>query len=805
VNVAALASADAVRARAGRSETACFHCGEPLPALARIAALDGTPRSFCCDGCAAAARWIRDARLDDYYRLRSAPAGRVALEAADMSVWDRDDVQAEHARDVAGGREIVVLTDGMRCAACAWLIDRALARETGVLEVSANAVTGRIRLVWDPRHTRLSLPLLRLASLGYRPWLANGEVRERERRAERNRGLLRLGIAGLGAMQVMMFSEALYLDTAGEMSHATRDFFRWIAFLVSTPVVFYSGWPFLAGCLRELRQRWLGMDTLVATSTLLAYGASVAETFRGGLHVWYDAAVMFVFLLLAARMLEQRARAVANAQVDALARARPALATRERSDGSREVVPVSTLAVGDIACVAAGDTVPADGVLLEGNAQFEEALLTGESRPVTKRTGDPVYAGTACRERPARLRVTCTGSSTRLSQVERLVQQAQAHRPQVARIADRIAGCFVLGLLLTAAVVYAAWRVHDPARAFEVTLALLVISCPCALSLSVPAALAAAHGALARLGVLATRPDALDALARATDVVFDKTGTLGDGRTHVVATDTVDGFAVEDALAVAAALERDSLHPIAGCFASAGDAGVAEDVVEHPGLGIAGTYRGQQWRLGQAAFAAGGEDDGRLWLGDGRTAVACFTLREQERPDAGAAVAALQSQGLDVHLSSGDGAAAVARCAANLGISKSESRQSPEAKLAYVRALQQQGRTVLMVGDGLNDAPVLAGADVSIAVADGAALAQRAADLVMTGTGFGRIPAAIALARRTRGLVRQNLVWAVGYNLLALPLAAAGLVTPWIAALGMAVSSLAVTLNALRLSRVSVP
>jgi Cu2+-exporting ATPase len=805
VNAAALASADAVRARAGRSETACFHCGEPLPALPRIAALDGTPRSFCCDGCAAAARWIRDARLDDYYRLRSAPAGRVAPEAADMSVWDRDDVQAEHARDVAGGREIVVLTDGMRCAACAWLIDRALAREPGVLEVSANAVTGRIRLVWDPRHTRLSLPLLRLASLGYRPWLANGEVRERERRAERNRGLLRLGIAGLGAMQVMMFSEALYLDTAGEMSHATRDFFRWIAFLVSTPVVFYSGWPFLAGCLRELRQRWLGMDTLVATSTLLAYGASVAETFRGGLHVWYDAAVMFVFLLLAARMLEQRARAVANAQVDALARARPALATRERSDGSREVVPVSTLAVGDIACVAAGDTVPADGVLLEGNAQFEEALLTGESRPVTKRTGDPVYAGTACRERPARLRVTCTGSSTRLSQVERLVQQAQAHRPQVARIADRIAGYFVLGLLLTAAVVYAAWRVHDPTRAFEVTLALLVISCPCALSLSVPAALAAAHGALARLGVLATRPDALDAMARATDVVFDKTGTLGDGRTRVVATDTFNGFAAEDALAVAAALERDSLHPIAGCFASAGDAGAAEDVVEHPGLGIAGTYRGRQWRLGQAAFAAGREDDGRLWLGDGRTAVACFTLREQERPDAGAAVAALQSQGLDVHLSSGDGAEAVARCASNLGITMSESRQSPEAKLAYVRALQQDGRTVLMVGDGLNDAPVLAGADVSIAVADGAALAQRAADLVMTGSGLGRIPAAIALARRTRDIVRQNLVWAVGYNLLALPLAAAGLVTPWIAALGMAVSSLAVTLNALRLSRVSVP
>ncbi len=787
------------------SDSTCFHCGEPLPLAPRIARVDAGSRGFCCDGCAAAAQWIRDARLDDYYRLRSAPAGRVAEDAADLSAWDRDDVQAGHARDVAGGREIVLLTDGMRCAACAWLIDRALAREPGVLEVAANAVTGRIRLTWDPQRTRLSVALQRLASLGYRPWLANGEGRERARRAQRDRGLLRLGVAGLGAMQVMMLAEALYFDSAGEMSLATRDFFRWIAFIVSTPVVFYSGWPFIAGCWRELRLRAPGMDTMVATSTLLAYGASVAEMFRGGPHVWYDAAVMFVFLLSAARMLEQRARDIANAQVDALARARPALATRERGDGLREVVPVAALAAGDIACVAAGDSVPADGVLLDASAHFEEALLTGESRPVAKRAGDAVYAGTACRERPARVRVTCTGSATRLSQVERLVQQAQAHRPQVARVADRIAGYFVLGLLLVAIVAWVGWRLHDPARAFEVTLALLVISCPCALSLSVPAALAAAHGALARLGVLVTRPDAFETLARTTDVVFDKTGTLGDGRARLVATETIGGFADDDALDIASALERDSVHPIAACFARVADAGAvafAHDVVEHPGAGIAGSYRGRQWRLGQASFAARGDDAGRVWLGDGRTPVARFTLHEGERPDAHAAVAGLRAQGLDVHLSSGDGHEAVARCARNLGIAAAQARQTPEAKLAYVRALQQRGRSVLMVGDGLNDAPVLAGAEVSMAVADGAALAQRAADLVMTGPALDRIPAAIALARRTRTIVRQNLAWALAYNLMALPAAAAGLVTPWIAALAMAVSSLTVTLNALRLSRV---
>ena len=771
----------------------------------------GISRGYCCAGCAAAAQWIEQAQLGDYYQLRSQPAARVGTDAVDLGAWDRDDVLADHARDVDGGREIVVLTDGMRCAACAWLIDRAVSRASGVVEVSANAVTGRIRLTWDPQAAPLSAVLQVLVSLGFRPYLASGEGRERERRAARNRDLLRLGLAGLGAMQAMMFAEALYLDTGGQMPLPTRDFFRWITFLVSTPVVFYAGWPFITGAWRELRHRRLGMDTLIATSTLLAYFASVVETLRGGPHVWYDAAVMFVFLLLAARMLEQRARNTANAQVDALARARPALATREREDGTRETVPVSTLAIDDITCIAAGDTVPADGVLLDRAASFAEALLTGEADAVDKAAGATVYAGTVCRTRPARVRITHVGAATRLSQLVRLVEQAQAHRPAQARVADRIAGHFVLGLLLAAVAVYLGWRVHDPARAFEVTLALLVISCPCALSLSVPAALAAAHGGLAKLGMLATRADALDTLARATDVVFDKTGTLSDGRPGLDAVATFDGFDRDTALSIAAALERDSTHPIAAAFAHAAHAGsgaavragVARDVEEHPGRGIEGHVDGRHWRLGQAAFAAGAPDDGQLWLGDGQRAVARFSLHESMRPDARAAIDRLKAQGLAIYLSSGDAQAPVARFASHLGIADADAaaRQTPEAKLARVRELQRAGRVVVMVGDGLNDAPVLAGADVSIAVADGAALAQRAADFVTTGGSLLRIPAAVALARRTRRIIRQNLGWAIAYNVLALPLAAAGLVTPWIAALGMAVSSLTVTLNALRLTR----
>lgn len=780
----------------------CHHCGEALPQSPVRADVDGTARAFCCEGCAAAARWIVDAHLDDYYRLRSVPGGRVDADAPALAAWDREELLAGHAREVDGGREITVLTDGMRCAACAWLIDRALAREPGVLDSTANAITGRIRIAWDPARTVLSQPLARLAALGYRPYLATGEAREAARRRERNRDLLRIGLAGIGAMQAMMFAEALYLDTRGEMPLPTRDFFRWITFMVSTPVVFWAGWPFIIGAWNELRGRRLGMDVLIAGSTLLAWAVSTVETVRGGVHVWYDAAVMFVFLLLVARQLEQRARGIASAQVDALARARPAFATRELADGSRESVPIDALAVGDVVRIAVGEPVPADGVLLEGEAHFEESLLTGESVPVIRHAGDPVFAGTACREHAAKIRVTGVGTGTRLAELARLVETAQAHRPALALGTERIAGWFVAGLLLAAVAVYAWWRVHEPARAFEVVLALLVISCPCALSLAVPAALAAAHGALAKIGVLSVRPDALQRLAQVTDVVFDKTGTLGDGKPHLQGVDACAGIDADTALRIAAALERDSSHPLAAAFAEVADAPVASSVRAVAGRGVEGMIDGVRWRIGIAPFATGGDDDGAVWLGNDAGMRARFSFAERERADAAQALQRLRAQGLALHLASGDAAAPVARFAAAMGIADPHARQAPEDKLALVRAMQRDGRVVAMVGDGLNDAPVLAGADVSLAIGGGAALAQRSADLVLSGTSLGNVPAAIDIARRTQRIVRQNLAWAIGYNLLALPLAAAGVVTPWLAALGMALSSLAVTANALRLTKV---
>ena len=789
---------------ADAADTTCFHCAEPLPESPAMRMFEGTSRAFCCDGCAAAAQWIGDADLDAYYRLRERPGARVDGDDSALALWDREEVQAEHAREIDGGREITLLTDGMRCAACAWLIDRALSREPGVTDISANAVTGRIRIAWDPARTPLSRPLRRLQSLGYRPFLAAGVQQERERRRERHRWLLRIGIAALGSMQAMMFAEALYLDTAQQMSLPMRDFLRWIAFLVSTPVVFYAGWPFIAGAARELRHRAPGMDTLIAGSTLLAWAGSVAETVRGGPQVWYDAAVMFVFLLLVARLLEQRVRATASAQVDALARARPAFASRETTDGGRESVAVGALRAGDIVRVAPGEPVPADALLLDDNASFAEALLTGEARPVPKQPGDAVFAGSLCGAQAARLRLTAVGTQTRLSQLAALIEQAQAHRPPLAQAADRIARWFVLALAVATVAVYIAWRLHDPSRAFEVALALLVVCCPCALSLAVPAALAASNGALARLGVLPVRADALARLARIDTVVFDKTGTLSVPRGRL----RVESFAGLDdahALRIAAALERDSAHPLAIAFhaASLADHVTASGVVEHPGAGIEGSVDGRHWRIGRAGFAAAAHgDDGSIWLGDGERASARFVFEESARVDAASTVAALHALGIASELASGDGEAAVARFAEKIGVARAQSRLSPEAKLAHVRDLQAHGHVVAMVGDGINDGPVLAGADVSFALGDGNALAARAADLVLATPTLLRIPQAIVLARRTRAVIRQNLMWALLYNLLALPAAALGMVSPWQAALGMALSSLLVTANALRLARV---
>jgi Cu2+-exporting ATPase len=776
--------------------TTCFHCGLPLPPDAASSA----GRAVCCAGCAAAAAWIEASGLDDYYRLRTLPGNRIEAVDADLSAWDRPELQSGHVHDAPeGGRAVTLALEGLRCAACAWLVDRALSSEPGVEHVSVNAVTGRLTLRWDPALTRLSVPVARLAALGYRAHLAQGTALEAARRRERIGSLLRLGVAALVATQAMMFSEALYFDFDGRMSVPTRDLFRWLAFALTTPVVFWCGWPLLVGMVRELRARAPGMDALAGGAILLAYAASVVETLRGGPQVWFDAAAMFVLFLLAARLLESFARQRAAAQLDLLARAQPVLACRE-GDGSREWVASTALEAGDIAFVPADEAVPADGVLLDASARLEEALLTGESTPVLRQPGDRVLAGSVCRDRSLRIRVTAAGTATRLSALGARVAAAQAQRPPLAQLADRLANRFALALFLVAALAFGAWLWIDAARAFPVALAVLVAACPCALSLATPAALSAASSALVRAGVLVVGPEALSRLACVDTVVFDKTGTLTTACASPSGVRCTGAITPERALAVAAGLERESGHPLASAFAGI-DAVPARDVRHLPGQGLEGSVDGATWRLGHARFAGLHEDDTALWLAREGVPMARIAIRHVPRPGAAQVVADLHDAGLYVLVLSGDNEDAVSATCLELGIRSWRARQSPADKLAAVRERQAAGYTVLAIGDGSNDAPLLAGADVSIALAGGLPLAHRAADLLLLGDDIRRIPGTLALARATGRTIAQNLAWAVAYNLVAVGAAAAGALPPAWAAAGMVASSLGVTLNALRLGR----
>jgi len=771
----------------------CFHCGEPVLAKS-------SERAFCCGGCEAATAWIEGAGLAGYYRTRTAPAMvPVPAAAAVFAQWDEPAFTGQHCRERDGRRETTLVVEGVRCAACAWLIERALAAEPGVASACVNAATSRLALAWDPAATPLSRLVALLARLGYR---VHCPARDDARAAagERRASLKRLAVAGLGAMQAMMLSEALYFG-AGELDLATRDFFRWITFLVATPVVFYAGWPFLAGAWRQLRLRAPGMDLLVAVSVLLAWAASVVETLRGGEAVYYDAAVMFIFFLLAARHVESEARRRATAALDVLARAQPELALRLDAAGREDMVAVTALAPGDRLRVRAGSAVPVDGVLLGAPAELDESFITGESRAVARAPGELLLAGSIALGSPLELRASRAARESTVARLAELAARAQAERPGAARLADRVAGVFVVAMLLVAALVGLAWWFAEPARALPVTLAVLAATCPCALALAVPAAIAAAQAAFARQGALVLDPDAIESLARADTIVFDKTGTLTSGRPQLAAMESF-GAPRDEALAAAAALERGMHHPLAAVFRPFDDGRAADGVRILAGQGIEGRVGGRFLRIGTRAFATGGaRDDEGIWLGDGAQALARFDCRDAARPGAAEALAALGDAGLALEVLSGDSPARVAAIAGQLGVRDWRARCLPAEKLARVRALRAAGHRVAMVGDGVNDAAVLAGADVAIALAEGAAIAQASASVVLAGADIGRLPALIATARRARRVMRQNLAWAVAYNGLALPAAALGFVAPWLAALGMAASSLVVTLNALRLAR----
>ena len=792
--------------------TACWHCGGPLPHDPPQANVAGADHPVCCSGCRAVAEWIAELGLADYYRLRTGSAARAAdPRASEQSAAAllRPALSRHFVRALADGTsEAIVLVDGMHCTACSWLIEHTLGRLAGAVDVSVNPAARRARIVFDASVLPLARIVDALGRVGYRALPLDRAALDDTRRRETRAAQKRLAVAGFGAMQAMMYASALWFGAFDGADTATRDLFRWLTLLATTPVVFYSAGPFFAGALRLLKLRQLGMDVPVALAVALIYAGSVVEILAGGPDVWLESVSMFVFFLCVGRYLEMRARHHAGDLSDALARLTPVFADRIEADGTLLRVGALELLPGDQVLVADGGSIPADGVLDAEECRVDEALLCGESTPRRKRRGDALCAGSIVAGAPAIMRVTRIGADTVVAGIVALTTRAANSKARLARDGERAAAGFVARVLVLAVCTAMGWALIDPSRALAATVAVLVVACPCAFALAAPAAVTRALAVLTGRGVLVVRPDALEDLASVTHVLLDKTGTLTEPAIAHDRTVMRQGTHREAALAIAAALAQGTRHPLARAFVA--DAPTTLPAVEAresvAGRGIGGAVGGRRYRLGRADYALDvghpSSLEDAVVLADDAGVVAAFHVDERLRPGARAAVDALVRAGISVAIASGDSGTRVEAVAELLGVAAWRARQSPSDKLALLASLRAQGARVAVVGDGVNDAPMLAGADVAIAVGTAADAAQAASDIVITGQ-LDTLAQARAVARQTLSILRQNRRWALCYNTATVPLAALGLVAPWLAAIGMSASSLAVVMNALRIGRVS--
>ena len=785
----------------------CFHCNEPVPPGTNYSLeANGERRQFCCPGCRAVAELISSQGFARFYDFRSAPALRATERAGADDPWavcDRPEVERRLTRSVGAGRkEFRYRVDGVNCAACAWLIDRGLSACDGVEDVSVDPVSREALVCFDPERVRISEILDATERYGFVPRLGSGTIDESDQRATRDE-LKRLAVAGLGFAQVMTLSAALYLGAFSAMDASYAGFFVFASMLIATPVVLYSGAPIFRGALTDLARGRIGMDVPVGLAISIALGASLVNAFRGAGHVYFDSATMFVFFLTLGRFLETRARHRAGGLVSALAELRPLSALRRQGEALERVGTVE-LAAGDLIVVEPGEAVPADGELVSVSGTFDESLLSGESLGRRRERGEAVLGGSLNVGRaPLEIRVTQADNDGYIDRVGSLLHRAMADRPAFLRLADRWASMFVAAVLVATAVTGGYWLFVQPERALDVVLAMLVVTCPCALSLAAPTAYAVSLGRLARLGLLCRSARVLERLGQVSVWLFDKTGTLTDGRTGIVRVDTLGELNETESLALAAALEAGIEHPIARALRSVADVPGAEAVEYVVGFGVTGRVAGRSYRLGSARHVGRdpAEDDARcVYLADEEHVLARIVLADQVRPHAREAIIGLAADA-EVALVSGDSMVAVSEAARTLGIDRYAALQTPEDKLARLRDRQAAGDVVAAVGDGINDAPLLAQADVSVAMVAGSQLAQASADVVFTGDDLRTLVRLPELARATRVIVRQNLAWAALYNLSALPLAAAGILAPWMAALGMSFSSLVVVGNALRLNR----
>jgi Cu2+-exporting ATPase len=804
----------------------CYHCGLPIPDDVDLSVKIGSePRAMCCFGCQAVAQSIVDNGLAEYYRSRDAmpesPREAVPAILEQLAMYDHAEFQKSFVKELGENeREASLLLEGITCSACIWLNEQHVGRLPGVTAVNINYTTRRARVRWDESRIKLSDILAAITAIGYRAYPYDAAKNEEISRKERREAMWRLWVAGFGMMQVMMYAYPVYIAD-GEMAPDIESLMRWASMFLTMPVIFYSSAPFFRNAWRDIKLRRVGMDVPVALGVGAAFLASCWATFAQAGEVYFDSVTMFIFFLLGGRYLEMTARQKAISVTEALARLLPAFAQkmpRFPADRSTEQIVVADLRQGDYVMVRAGDIVPADGRVIEGVSCANEALLTGESNPVPKSPGEAVTGGSINAESPLVVQVEQVGEGTRLSAIIQLMERAAAEKPKIVVLADRIASYFVAVLLAVAIVVAVGWYFVDPSKALWITVSVLVVTCPCALSLATPIALTVSAGAMAKDGLLVTRGHAIETLARATHFVFDKTGTLTTGHMHLVDVFPVAGASKEECLAIAAALEHASEHPVANALRRAAGELLPETsvVVSEPGQGIEAVVAGHRCRIGRpdyalALSAAKLPDAAFDWLESGDTVVvlaneteclALFRIGDELRQESAALISELLAAGKKVILLTGDASSVAHRVADRLGITDVRAGVTPQGKHYCVTGLQTDGAVVAMLGDGVNDAPVLALAQVSVAMGGGAQLARTQSDFILLSENLDHLRHGLRRARKTLQVIRQNLWWSFAYNFVALPLAISGYVTPWIAGIGMSASSLLVVLNSLRIQRV---
>ena len=774
---------------------------------------------MCCPGCEALAQTIVDSGLSSYYEHRTEVAKKsgslVPDELSQLEHYDIAQIQSDFVKQSGNITEITLTVEGISCAACAWLIEKQLRFLPGLIFVNVNTTLNRAVIHWDNEQLALSKILQQIQHIGYKAYPFQVNQQELFYTQQVKSYLRRLGLAGLATMQVMMFAIALYADFFSGMEEEFIQYFRWVSFILATPVLLYSAQPFYANAWRNLRNKTLGMDIPISIALLGAYSASGYATIVGRGEVYFESVSMFTFLLLLGRLLELRARRKASETSSNLLRLLPSMATLlTPEDGvmTHQLTPAKTLTPGQHILVKPGETIAIDGIIIDGQSNIEESMLTGEHLPVFKKINDTVYAGTVNVSSMLTIEVVHIGNKTLISDIIKLQNSAQENKPKIEVMADTVSRYFVGALLIVAVLTYITWSIIDAEQAFWITLSVLVATCPCALSLATPTALTCATAQLNKQGILIKQHHVLETVTKIQHVVFDKTGTLTHGNfkllnTYLNNADTKTDYTVQLCIDIAANLEMNSEHPIAVAFIQLQQQRLPLDNIENrPSEGLKAIWKNHGKnhivKLGHAKFCRITEtltsQEILIYLTIDNQLIATFELGDAIRESATDLVEFCHQNNIKTSMLTGDISNKSEQVAKQLNIQGVIKGVSPQQKLAYIKK-QQVSQQVMMIGDGINDAPVLAGAHVSVALASGTDIAKNSADVILLGSDLRKIALLSKNAKKTTRIIKENLGWALGYNLLIIPLAVMGLVPPYIAVIGMSFSSLIVVSNSLRL------